>query len=512
MLGDRVKKPRTFSDGIPPLLKKRKTNPVPNSLEVPAAEQPAPPKTKDLQQQKRVWRLSEIVRKDREARRQKTGMPSFVFQAPHMDTRRPQRTMSEGNLPPKAPPKSSTSKGGKKVQTDLRAAFGRCVHNTNADAPGVRSHGAIAASGGEAILYSRNMLPKSHLVLLDVLIALESATSLLKTRRTLTTFGAVQSIVRSSTRRDFTLKILSQLAHIVPEAVSVLPGLKSNPNPKRRSNGFIIRLDDVDPMHCEGDEKSAARIRRSLLHKRLLENVREHHTKFLQKAGIKRYSSDLWHHSFDLEKDVKELPAPPLYPESIPTSSSKATKKISAPRSETAPETSVNQKDDIPAKQKDYTPVKQKKDSTEGPESSEDVSDSEDSLPASLLEKVRARAKAKEVHDANAEIEKSTNRSLLSKLPCTMDTICTVLRGERRSAMGWSQLLAKVGKLHPKKWHRDDLEQQIDAIVDIGSVWCRKIELKSSRGGFAFRVISGASFGQARSKVSETTSYPSNSK
>lgn len=411
-----------------------------------------------------------------------------------MDTRRP-KPPSQNGLPPKPPKSAGKKNAGKKVQTDLLSSLSTCVHAKypSVEAPGVRSHGSFASSGAEAILYSRSMLPQSHLLLLDVLVALESAIALLKTRRTLPTVAAVGEIVRNSTRREFTIKILSQLAHIVPEAVAVLPGLRSTQHSKRRSSRFIVRLDEVDPADLKSDEKSAARIRRSLLHKRLLDHVREHHTKFLEKEGIKRYTAEVWHPSFDLQKDVEELLAPPLYPEVIPAIPVTVEKKVDA--SNSTSKEAVN---------KEY-------DATADPQPSEDASDSEDCLPAGLLQKVRARSKAKDAHEANVEIEKTTNRSLLSKLPCTMDTICTVLRGGRRSAMGWSQLISKVEKLHPKKWIREDLEVQFNAIVDLGSAWCKKIELKSSRGGFAFRVISDASFGQARSKVSATTCYPSNS-
>ena len=87
-----------------------------------------------------------------------------------------------------------------------------------------------------------------------------------------------------------------------------------------------------------------------------------------------------------------------------------------------------------------------------------------------------------------------------------MDSINTVLRTKRRNAMGWGQLLTEVTKVHPRKWDKDEIEQHMNAIVKIATEWCTKVELKSSRGGFAFKVVSEKGFAHARAKVSSTTS------
>lgn len=516
MLGERVTKPRTFTDGMPPMLKRRKLDPAITGSEVPAAKQPPTPSNPVVTAQKRKWRLSEILERDREARKSRTqGAPAFVLLAPHMDSRRPEAQPGRQAIMPvvKTEKKKRSLKqvrfwsGDDTVIAKEPLPSTPCIYaKTSAPKRSVRD--STSVSGGEAILYSRDMLPKSHVLLLDVLIGLESAMSLLKTRKTLPTVGAVREIVRRSTRRDFTLRILSQLAHIVPEAIVVLPGVASQTSRKRPSDGWIVRLDDVD-LGEDGQGKnekqkgvsssvlgdSATRIRRSILHKRLLQHVREHHALFLKKRSISRHQSELWHEDFDLEVDVEELPAPPLYPEEVQNTVN-ATKKDQSPRLPTADEPSfaiVTEYDEnIPQEEAE-------KDTT--------VNDGEECIPLSLLEKVRARSRAREVHTAKLNVEKSTNRSLLSRLPVTMDTICSVLRGERRTAMGWSQLLGKVEKLHPKKWPKEDLDRQVDAIATLGSEWCKKVELKSSRGGFAFRVHSEASFVKARSMVCSTTSY-----
>lgn len=518
MLGERVTKPRTFTDGMPPMLKRRKVDPAVTGSEVPAAKQPPTPSSPTVMAQKRKWRLSEIVERDREARKSRTqGAPAFVLLAPHMDSRRPEaQPQRQANTPVvKTEKKKKTLKQVKFWSSDDTViakapvpSTTSCVYARETSAPKRDVRGSTSVPGGEAILYSRDMLPRSHVLLLDVLIGLESAMSLLKTRRTLPTVGAVREIVRRSTKRDFTLRILSQLAHVVPEAIAVLPGVSSQMNRKRASDGWIIRLEDVD-LGEDGQGKneklkgvsssvlgdSAARIRRSLLHKRLLQHVKEQHALFLKNLSISRHEGELWHEDFNLELDVEDLPAPPLYLEEVQNTAVVSKKK--SPRLPTAEEQSSA-----------VVTVDVSKNSPQG-EAGKDttVDDGEECIPLSLLEKVRARSKAREVHAANLEIEKSTNRSLLSKLPVTMDTICTILRGERRTAMGWSQLLAKVEKLHPKKWPKEDLDRQFDAIATLGSEWCKKFELKSSRGGFAFRVHSESSFVKARATVCSTTSY-----
>lgn len=471
---------------------------------------------------KRKWRLAELVRQERETKKRKQNeQPSFVFHAPHMDSRRPQNnpantdSINDSSLTtpfgddtrslvqPDSVQKSS--EGTKKRVTFAEAPS--CVHIPR-EAP-IHQTNASKIRGGDAMLYDKSLLPHALSLLLDVLSALESAMSLLRTRQTRTTFKAVRDIVAKSTRREFTLSMLSQLAHIIPEAVAVLPGYKTTGKP---SDNLIIRLDEVTSK-TSGDANNMketesvlgdcqARLRRAMLHKRLLAHVAKHHEIFLKTNSIVKHVGDLWHPEFDLEKDVISLPAPPLCktantPKKQKTlfSLKRLQKTIVKPIRKAVAKTVKK-----PVSKPDSNSSSQSQDSLE--------EEGDIGIPTSLLERVRARQKAKEVHVANAEIEVTTSRSLLSKLPCTMDTISSVLRAERRFAMGWSQLLAKVGQLHPKKWPKDDLEKQLAVIMDLGSDWCKKIELKSSRGGFAFRVVSEAAFSTARAKVAATKVYP----
>lgn len=513
MLGERVSKPRTALNDEMHQAKRQKVESSPSRM-LPA------PGTKNkimssagIQAQKRKHRLSEILKNERESRLQRSkGTPAFVFQPPHMDTRRPQHPSGSIQQPPEKKDKglrlgAQGRKGnGGESEQKRNSAF-----NVTADAPGLRTHGSMTAPGGEALMYSRSMMPESHQLLLDVLSGIEAAVSLLKTRRVLPTIAAVGEIVRRSTRREFNLRIVSQLAHIVPEAVAVLPGLPTTTTSKRPSDNFIIRLDDID---ASKDTKAAmeagqtgpkmsklgttvALLRRSLLHKRLFRHVKDSHVSFLKKRGIKDHHRESWHSEFDMERDVQELPAPPLYPKQL-VEKPKNVSKSNGQRDGFRRRISAGQT----LLQEDATTSTVIEDKVE----SEDDEDS-DCIPRSLLQKVRARKEARDLHQSNAEMEKAANTSLLSKLPCTMDSICTVLRGERRSAMGWSQLLDRVGKIHPKKWSKDDLDKQFTAITRLGSDWCKKHELKSSRGGFAFRVVSESSFAKARAAVSAATSY-----
>eukprot|EP00177_Eucheuma_denticulatum_P006288 GFKZ01011467.1.p1 GENE.GFKZ01011467.1~~GFKZ01011467.1.p1 ORF type:complete len:545 (+),score=75.29 GFKZ01011467.1:256-1890(+) len=513
MFGERVTKPRTAVNDEMNQAKRQKVESPPSRM-LPTPTLPTKiVSSAGIQAQKRKHRLSEILKKERESRLQRsTGTPAFVFQPPHIDSRRPKHPSSPVQQPNEKNVRGLRLGGaGRKGNAEQAVRKRNSSFNVTADAPGLRTHGSMAAPGGEALMYSRSMMPESHQLLLDVLSGMEAAVSLLKTRRTLPTIAAVGEIVRRSTRREFNLRIVSQLAHIVPEAVAVLPGLPTSKTPKRPSDNLIIRLDDVDApedgnavtqVGKAGPKMSklgttVALLRRSLLHKRLLRHVNDSHILFLKKEGIKDHHRDSWHPKFDLERDVQELPAPPLYPKQL----------IERPKDASVAKGQGNEiKLKIPAGQtlcnEDATT------STVIDDQADSGEDEEDScIPRGLLQKVRARKEARDSHQSKVEIEKAANTSLLSKLPCTMDSICTVLRGERRSAMGWSQLLDRVGKMHPKKWPKDDLDKQFTAITRIGSDWCKKHELKSSRGGFAFRVISESSFAKARAAVSTATSY-----
>lgn len=529
MLGERVSKPRPTSSSIPPVAKRQKTD---HGTGKQVAETIEPKITTDINAQKRRHRLSQIINKEKQDRlRRSSGTPAFVFRPPHVDTRRPQASEQTSPKPPAGPSSanrksvnnSSSIRSNEKKKTRAIPQKISDLFNVTADKPGVRTHGSVAIPGGDALMFSRDMLPSHHQYLLDALSGIESAISLLKTRKTLPTFRSVAEIVRRSTRREFNMRTLSQLATILPEGLAVLPGSTSLSASKRPSDNLILRLDSVD----DNDNLSnlptgniakvsalgtcAARLRRSILHKRLLAHVRCCHDKFLEKRGIQNHKKEVWHEDFDLEADVDELPAPPLYPQVLP--------QLQKSPSSRTPEKPKNDEQTLKKPQKNVleqntpsAPESVKREDSTGfsvlDEHSESGEDDEDTcIPRKLLNKVRARKVTREVHEAKMQDDKANNVELLSKLPCTMDTINSVLRTERRSAMGWGQLLTRVEKLHPKKWLKEDLDRQFTAITDLGGAWCKKVELKSSRGGYAFRVVSEAGFSKARATVSSTTSY-----
>lgn len=500
LLKDRVVKPRAFSNpkssNQAKRLKPTKISEAPRAA--PATQANEIVTQKEIESQKRKWRLAEILKKEREAKRKKQFIqPSFVLSPPHMDTRRPSTTIANKS--------SDTAVEKTKPGSAKKLKLSSTAEVLHAE-PILLKKFSNSAPGGDALLYDRCMLPKSHALILDTLIALETAIALLRVRKMRPTIGAVRHIVERTTSRNFTVKVMSQLAHFVPEAVAVLPGPKATFDPKSPSNNLIIRLDEVDEKKYNLEDgkdvitagttsqlgENFARVRRSLLHRRLLQHIREDHGKFLAQISATRYKGDVWHPDFDLEKDVSEIAAPPMYKNENCRAHVRNTKKVrfANPISHQSEKSEKKKEDGLDGDAKG-----------EGSESDEDDS----CIPKSLLLRVRARCDSQKKQEAKLEDEKTTNESFLSKLTCTMDSVCMVMRGERRSAMGWNQLLMKLEKVHPKKWKKDDLERQLDAVSHLGSEWCKKVELKSSRGGYAFRIVSESAFSRARASVNSAT-------
>lgn len=528
MLGDRVRKPRPFNASQGPPAKRQKlqddTNPPTVAAPVPATPSAVPP-TQDphasIQSQKRKWRLAEIVKLDREARRLKSmsAPPAFVLLPTNSNSSVeaiPSPASTRGLPSVSSTPSSSPTTTPKKNRVSgvaKRVTFAKESLDTS-PCPGSSSTSLkVNLPGAEAIHYDRERLPKSHSLLLDVLTSMESALSLLRTRKASSTVGSIRDIVQKDTKRNFTLRMLSQLAHIVPECVAVLSGCAVTTRHKRPSDNLVVRLDDPYFGRTDNDKSgttkrpdasvlrdsilgdSAARVRRSMLHKRLLQHVQEQHKTFLRDRSLS-WGGISWHPDFDLEQDVEDLPAPPLYVEKPQRPQLPGpTTKYGEPRNGLKSfETQVVQSEKVAkAEVAEDTPTESSKDSVEV--------DDYDIIPKSLLARVRSREKSRNEHETKVEEERVSNRSLVSKLPCTMDTVSNVLRTERRSAIGWKQLINKVAAMHPRKWDKDDIERQLDAIVKVATDWCKKVQLQSSSGGFAFRVISEKAFASARAKV-----------
>lgn len=243
----------------------------------------------------------------------------------------------------------------------------------------------------------------------------------------------------------------------------------------------------------------------------------------------------VWHPEFDPNRDVPSLPAPPLFSSSSATTTSRAiasssstpsglsrtpgssnasSRIVSTPNTPVSATGSSQSVDELLSRceKKNSAIVKAKLEVDHGRPSTttnsgnddDDDDDDDAGIPKSLLARVRSREKTKEHRAERAEEERASNRNIITKLPITMDSINTVLRTEKRSAMGWAQLLNKVAKFHPRKWPKDEVEEQMNAIAKIATEWCTKVELKSSRGGFAFKVVSERAFAQARAKVCST--------
>lgn len=529
MLGGRVRKRRSPSGPSLPA-KRMKSAPVEsipkskvvtltpqkelvNSVKTPATTpkktNPTPKKslpTKSPRQRK----LSEMLKLDRQKRFQDTApSPSIVIGAPHMDSRRPGANSSISS--PKRPkakltddklisllaspvtrhaPEEEGDKSAQKQpiqQLETSEVTQEAVVKT-AQLTSTR----VRPAGSEAITYSRSMLPLSYGLLLDMLAGIETAITLLRTRRELSTFAAVRSIVARSSKRDFTFRHLSQLAHIVPEALCVLP-----PNNTRKTgrDNFILRLDKIESALVNETRSrslssvvggAATRARRRLLHDRLLENVRTQHRAFLDKKEIVSFESNFWHEDFDLESDVLELAAPPLYPISLP--------KVETPREE-GTETEVK---------KDVTesPTKEVVNISSSPVDEEKKKEElESCIPTSLLERVRARSKVRQELTVAKEMDYRKNPDYIGRLPATMDTIASILRSERRQAFGWTLLVGKISKHHPRQWPGEEIERQLDSIAEIATEWCSKVTLSGPKLRYAFRIVDERKFSTQRAKV-----------
>jgi DNA replication factor Cdt1 C-terminal domain/DNA replication factor CDT1 like len=355
----------------------------------------------------------------------------------------------------------------------------------------------IEAPGADALRFDRSLLPALHVSLLDFLGGLEQALSLLAVRKGFKAcsypsnggaaqFCDVRSIVASVTKRSFTLKHLSQLAAVVPEAVAILPPqtpAESRRNQPRRSDHFVVRLDDVDRgqvagSHGQGNlNVSSARARKALLHRRLLAHVEDAHKRFLDKRSIE-YEGILWHESFDLQKHVPDLPAPPLYPEVVKQSSGQTTTH------RTAMPTSARTPDSDP-----LAPISQ-------PSSESTITGI---IPRRLLDRVRAREAAQ--LERNAKSDAFEERLALQRLPATMDAVRSLFAGSKRSAMGWSSLIAAVVASHPNQWDACEIEDQLNTLTKVAFLWCEKKALSGPRGGFSFRVVDDSRFATVRKEL-----------
>lgn len=400
------------------------------------------------------------------------------------------------------------------------------------------SSSKIAAPGAEALRFDRSQLPEKHNTLLDMLSGLEQAMGLLATRHSPPEFAAVRKIVASATKRTFTLRHLSQLATLIPEALAVLPpkvstvGKTQSASSRaaaaslaavaaRRNDRLVIRLDCVSDL-VNGSARTAAapalaqrvgrlgdvaaRSRRRLLHTRLLEHTEQWHANFLRRNKISDFAGILWHRKFNVDRHVADLPAPPLYPEAPPTVGASTTDTDQSRSTGKTPNTNTASSavDDLMASPLKHSQVVDSIASSPATgqkrEAGEETTASRiDSLPESLVARVRARQAAKAVRDAGADA--AAHRLLMQRLPATLDAVRSILAVGRRNAMGWTALVAATAAMHPDKWSKSEVEEQLDGIAQVAGAWCEKKALSGPRGGYSFRITNEQNFARARKAV-----------
>ena len=480
----------------------------------------------------RQLRLSEMLKRDRQQKLERSAPPPAIIIAPgHIDSRhRPlQRSLTDSSsfasdssakksVPstPKRPREKASNDS--QIMSLLSSPVTRHPPTPTPSVPltpvdrtkserivdsfvtaSTLASTRVRASGNEAIAYSPTLLPAAHTLLLSIFSGIETAVNLLRTRQEFPSFGAVRSIVAKSSKRDFTFRHLSQLAHIVPEALSVLPPRNSRLTGRIH---LLLRLDDVgEKLSDKANAASttskvggaATRARRRLLHERLLEHVRQHHKLFLKKRGIKSFESNFWHQDFDLETDVPQLGAPPLYPSPAPKAKEKPSKQKALLKASQEPE-------NVRIQEKPMAVVDDT-DSSKKAQVEDKKEDLESCIPAGLLERVRARTQARNELVKAKEVDFRTKPEYLAKLPATMDTIAAILRADKRQAFGWSSLIMRLVKQHPKKWDAKEIERQMNSVVEHASKWCTKVTLSGAKLRYAFRLVDERTFASERAKV-----------
>lgn len=527
-------------------------------------------------QQLRISDLLAADRAQRAARRHAITPRAIVAAVPHIDTRRPDNTSPAlqsisvqkkqqpakaitlnppaqavhvpGSVkprqprhahrrPPRAPlPQSDAvlavlSTAPKKA-TDNRRKANDAVPSVIpfGSRPAESTAGKVRASGGEAILYDRTLLPEKHTALLDILAGMEQAQALLATRKAVPDFGAIRASVSASVKRSFSARQLSQIAAILPEGVAVLPPTGTTlPTTKQTSVGdtpydrLVVRLDNVErspSASMEATKVASAEVqgrrRMQLLHKRLYEHTSEWHKRFLRRNRIQSFHGNLWHEDFDPDVHVPDLPAPSLDgctasrvrsqadgdSNEDPASTEPAqTKYSAAPRSANSESDSRCEIDaDEPPRQAASAPESAVVDEKESPD---------DLVPSSLLARVRARAAA--VAARQAEAPRTAERLLIQRLPATMDAVRSILTSSRRSAMGWTALVSETADKHPCGWSKADIDEQLLAITKLGQGWCERKTLSGPRGGYAFKVVDENKFSNARKFISTASSLGASS-
>lgn len=364
--------------------------------------------------------------------------------------------------------------------------------------PAYIRHASLATSS------STLPLPHHYRFLAELFRGLETVVSLLHNRSEKITFAKLKPSVQDMLKRNFTEKHLAQIKHLVPDFYNFELQKIKTISTSCQKEAYELVISPNFPSELKLMNPSVLLERRRFFYDTLLQAVKKHHAQYLMSLDPPMVIPDAkltrWHPEFEIEKlpdiECAKLPEVPNA-EKFSTAQDVLAKARELFKCNTKMERALEKLAQAKARgltdqEKLATGIKNEQPravanaSTQASTSTPSTSGvtllnpALRNLPASLLEKVKAKQAAKALEAMTRSSDQDQKYLIYSRLPDLARTLRNIFVTERKNVLPLSMVVSKLDSSFKSKVSSKDLERDIKALTEETPEWVKLHEIRNT--------------------------------
>lgn len=343
-------------------------------------------------------------------------------------------------------------------------------------------------------------LPHHYRFLAELFRGMETVVSLLHNRNEKVTFAKLKPSVQEMLKRNFTEKHLAQIKHLVPDFYNFEVQKVKNFSASSQKQAYELVVTPNFPNTATGMNPTVLLERRRYFFDTLLQLVKKHHSQYLQTLDPPMEIPDnkltRWHPEFEVEKvpevecaKLPEMPNAEKYSSAqdvlakardlfkCNTKMERALEKLAQAKSRGLTE---QEKAALSLGNKDASGTNATTQTSEPSTSNVPIlNPALRNLPASLLEKVRAKQAAKALEAMTRSVEQDQKYFIYSRLPDLARTLRNIFVTERKNVLALNIILSKLDSSFKANVSSSDLQRDIKILADEVPEWLKLHDIRN---------------------------------
>ncbi|KAG6444799.1 DNA replication factor Cdt1 [Manduca sexta] len=346
-------------------------------------------------------------------------------------------------------------------------------------------------------------LPHHYRFLAELFRGMETVVALLFNRNEKITFSKLKPSVQEMLKRNFTEKHLAQIKHLVPDFYNFEVAKIKKPDTSCQKDAYELVVSPNFPNDIKIMNPSVVLERRRYFYDTLLQLVKKHHAQYLQTLDPPMIIPDAkltrWHPEFEIEKvpevDSAKLPEMPNA-EKFSTAQDVLAKARELFKCNTKMERALEKLAQakmrgLTKEEKSVTGIADDKSGssmiTTGTQTSQPstsgvtiLNPALRNLPASLLEKVKAKQAAKALEAMTRSSDSDEKYLIYSRLPDLGRTLRNIFVTERKNVLALNIILSKLDSSFKSNISANDLQRDIKVLTDEVPEWIKMHEIRNT--------------------------------